>query len=81
MKSKGGFPAFLQKVWSLFGAHLIFEGKPELAIEAGETRHYKAFKEVQKMAVCVGGLALPEKGYAHVMRAAQRAKNHPVIAA
>ena len=65
---------------SLFGGHLIFKGKPELTIDAYNTRHYKAFKEVEKRAVSAGDLALPEKACAEVVITAQSAKNHPVVA-
>ena len=62
-------------------AHLIFEGKPELVVEAGETRRGAGWEEAKKQAVSVGGVALPKKAYASAMAAGNSARNHPAMAA
>ena len=62
-------------------AHLVFEGKPELVIEAGEARRGAAWEEAKKHAALVGGVALPKKPFGHAMAAGLSARNNPAMAA
>lgn len=61
--------------------HLVFEGKPELVIEAGDIRRGTVWEEAKKQAIAVGGVALPKKAYKNAMGAGHSAlRNHCMYA-
>lgn len=62
------------------GVHLVFEGKADKVIEAGETRRGAQWEECKKRAAAVDGVALPKKAYIAAIAAGQSALSHPTIA-
>jgi len=60
--------------------HLVFEGRDDLVIEAGETRRGSGWEEAKKRAASIDGVALPKKAYATAIAAGRSARNHPTIA-
>ena len=59
--------------------HLVFEGREDLVIEAGETRRGSSWEGAKNRAEVSGGVALPRKAYATAIAAGRSARNHPTI--